>query len=121
MELLLRTAAGERARDALRGAIAAAPSHVDAEVLSALRRLARLEDIDDELVRPALHLLARSPIRRLPLPPLLEDAWALRESTALRDALYVTAARRLGATLLTADGRLARASGLGVTVTLVAG
>lgn len=121
MGLLLRTAAGGRARDALHGTIAAAPSHVDAEVISALSRLARLGDVDDELVRPALRLLARSPIRRLPLPPLLSDAWALRENVALRDGLYVAAARRLGATLLTADGRLARASGLGVTVTLVAG
>lgn len=117
----MRTEAGERAREALRGTVAAAPSHLDAEVLFVLGRVARLEGIDDALVAPAVRLLARSPIRRLPVPPLLEDAWALRENVALRDALYVTAARRLGAALLTADARLARASGLGVTVTLVAG
>ena len=61
--------------------------------------------------------LARAPVRRFPLPPLLLGAWALRANVALRDALYVALARRLGATLVTGDARLARAPEMGVAVT----
>jgi predicted nucleic acid-binding protein len=53
------------------------------------------------------------------LQPLLAAAWDLRHNLALRDALYVTLARRLGALLVTADARLAEAPALGIAVTLV--
>ncbi len=41
IELLRRTAAGKRAAAAVEGVTLAAPAHLDAEVLSALARLAR--------------------------------------------------------------------------------
>lgn len=47
--------------------------------------------------------LARAPIVRFALQPLLTAAWALRHNLALRDGLYVALARRLGALLVTAD------------------
>lgn len=95
------------------------PSHFDAEVLSALGRLVRGGYLSERLVAPILEELARAPFVRYTLPPLLAAAWALRHNLSLRDALYVTLARRLGATFVTADARLARAPALGVEVVLV--
>lgn len=95
------------------------PAHFDAEVFSALGRLARAGELADQLVEPILTELARAPFVRYAVQPLLSAAWKLRHNLALRDALYVVLARRLGASLVTADGRLARAPDLGVQVTLV--
>lgn len=97
----------------------AVPAHLDAEVLSAIGRLARAGELDESAVPPVLDELARAPFLRYPVEPLLRPAWALRENVSLRDALYVALARRLGFSLLTADARLARASQLGVAVTVV--
>jgi predicted nucleic acid-binding protein len=51
------------------------------------------------------------PIERVPHTALLERAWALRHNLTPYDAAYVALAEALGAPLLTADRRLARASG----------
>jgi predicted nucleic acid-binding protein len=121
VELLLRSPAGRAVEDALRGREGvSAPAHVDAEVLSALGRLARADALSEDRVAAALAELARAPIVRVPLPPLLPDAWTLRARVSLRDALYVALARRLEAVLVTADARLARAGGLGASVLVVA-
>ncbi|HEV3455212.1 MAG TPA: type II toxin-antitoxin system VapC family toxin [Thermoanaerobaculia bacterium] len=120
VELLLRTPAGGRTEAALRGHRVAVPAHFDAEVLSALGRLARAGDLPDRLVEPILNELARAPFVRYSLQPLLAAAWGLRHNLALRDALYVTLARRLEGMLVTADARLAEAPAVGVAVTLVA-
>lgn len=118
-ELLLRTAAGERAEAALRGQRVLVPAHFDAEVFSALGRLTRAGELAEKLVEPILAELARAPFLRVPIPPLLSEAWGLRHNLALRDALYITLARRAGALVITADSRLAQAPALGVDVTLV--
>ena len=55
-------------------------------------------------------------VERLPHRPVLEDAWSLRGHVTAYDALYVAAARARQAALVTADGPLARAPGLGVVV-----
>jgi predicted nucleic acid-binding protein len=107
-EILRRTTAGKRAATAVEGAALAAPSHLDAEVLSALARLARDNPADEPLVTPRLQLLARAPIARYPCAPLLAAAWDLRANIAVRDALYVALTLTLEATLVTADARLAR-------------
>jgi predicted nucleic acid-binding protein len=120
VELLLRTPAGERAEAAMRGRRVAVPAHFDAEVFSALGRLVRAGDLAERLVDPILRELARAPLVRYTLQPLLTAAWGLRHNLALRDALYVTLARRLGALIVTADGRLAQSPALGIAVTLVA-
>jgi len=119
VELLLGTAAGRRAADALLGGAVAAPAHFDAEVLSALGRLARAGKVTEGEVSLGLRRLSRAPIRRYPLAPLLTAAWERRANLSLRDALYVTLADRLGATLVTVDRRLARAPNLGVGLNLV--
>ncbi len=117
VELLLRTPAGlQVSRFLAAGVATAAPAHFDAEVFSALGRMVRDGSIEEAAVAPALAALARAPIRRSPIAPLLAEAWSLRANVAQRDALYVVLARRLKATLLTTDRRLARAPGLGVPV-----
>lgn len=119
VELLLRTPAGKRAEVALRGKSVMVPAHFDAEVFSALGRLVRGGHLAEGLMEPILQELARAPFIRHTLRSLLVVSWSLRHNLALRDALYVTLARRLEASLVTADARLARAPDLGVGVTLV--
>ncbi len=119
VELLLGTAAGRQVAEALRGEVVAAPAHLDAEVLSALGRLARAGEVVEGRVADSLVELARAPIHRFPLAPLLTAAWDLRSNLTLRDALYVALAQRLGATVVTADRRLAGAPRLGIGITVV--
>ena len=108
VEVLRRSERGGAVARAMRGATLAAPAHVDAEVLSALGRLVRANEVAPARVARALEHLARLPLERYPLAPLVQRAWALRGSLALRDGLYVACAETLNATLLTIDGRLAR-------------
>lgn len=58
-------------------------------------------------------------VTRYPVFAMLERIWALRENVSAYDAAYVALAELLGCALLTADGRLARAPGLGCSVTVV--
>lgn len=116
VELLLRTTAGLAVERTIEDSSLAAPAHLDAEVLSALGRLTRGGEVPEERVAPALEALARAPIRRYPLEPLLAEVWALRANVSLRDGLYLALAQELRAPLLTTDGRLARAPGFGVEV-----
>jgi predicted nucleic acid-binding protein len=120
VELLLRTPAGDRAEALLRGSHVVVPAHFDAEVLSALGRLARSEELEDGAVAPLIASLSRAPFTRAPVAPLLQTAWSLRQNVALRDALYVALARRQGALLVTGDARLSKAPHLGVAIALVA-
>ena len=93
---------------------AAAPAHLDAEVLSALGRLHRA----GELTRAADRVMALATFgaTRWPLGPLLSPAWALVDRIATRDALYVALAASLQATLITTDARLRRGARGLVTV-----
>lgn len=110
LELLLGTATGAAIDRVVRSAaVAVAPAHVDAEVLSALGRLERTSQISPEVVDGCLADLAAMPMTRVPLPGLLAGAWALRANIAVHDALYVVVAQRTGATLITVDRRLYRA------------
>lgn len=119
VELLLGSRAGAFVSRSLRGETVAAPGHLDAEVLSALGRLAREGAVPEDRVGASLAELARAPVSRFPVAPLLAEAWDLRANLSLRDALYVALARRLQATLVTADARLARAPELGIPLTVV--
>ena len=86
-----------------------APGHMDAEVLSALGRLHRQAVLTVADVEEMLDDLAALAIERLAVSALLRPAFALRANVALRDALYVSLAQALGATLCTTDAPLARA------------
>lgn len=92
--------------DRLGGAFA--PSHVDAEALSAIGRLERAGELS--AADACIEDLQDFPLERLALPLLLPLAWSLRERIAVKDALYVALALTLDAALLTTDRRLARAA-----------
>ena len=110
VESLLGTAVGAGARGRMRHHRLHAPAHLDAEVLSALGRLHRAGYIERTTVERALNELTAAPITRHLLAGLLVGAWSQRRQLRLVDALYVQLAGSLGCPLLTADGRLARAS-----------
>lgn len=88
-----------------------APAHLDAEIVSALRGMARGNRGLDQAVPSALAHLAGFPIRRMPLPPLLERMWELRHNITAYGAAYIALAERLDAVLITCDAKLAAASG----------
>jgi predicted nucleic acid-binding protein len=112
VDLLIRSEAGRPVRELLsRDDIAAAVTvaHLDAEVLSALARLARAEVLRPDEVEELLDRLGSLAVQRLPIRTgLLAAAWEFRDNLAARDALYVAAASSIGATLITTDTRLAR-------------
>lgn len=86
-------------------------AHLDAEVFSALGRLHRSGALAAPAVADRLALLGRLPIQRLPITTELTlEAWRLRENVALRDGLYVAAARAVGCRVLTTDLRFQKAA-----------
>jgi len=96
-----------------------APAHLDAEIVSALRGMARRSPILQRTAPDALRHLAGFPIRRMPLAPLLERMWQLRDTVTPYDAAYVALAERLDGSLITCDGKLATASGARCTFDLI--
>ncbi|WP_187352041.1 type II toxin-antitoxin system VapC family toxin [Allosaccharopolyspora coralli] len=88
-----------------------APAHVDAEVVSALRGMARRSPALHAVIPAALRHLADFPMRRMPLAPLLQRVWELQDNVTPYDAAYVALAERLDGPLITSDGKLAAASG----------
>jgi len=88
-----------------------APAHLDVEVVSALRGMAQRSPTVRAAVPAALRHLAGFPIRRMPLPPLLQRMWQLRASMTAYDAAYVALAERLDGPLVTSDSKLAATSG----------
>lgn len=88
-----------------------APAHLDVEVVSALRGLARVDAALERSVPAALVHLAGFPLRRTDLPPLLQRVWELRHNVSAYDAAYVALAEKLSAVLVTCDARLSAASG----------
>jgi predicted nucleic acid-binding protein len=107
---------GDQARARLHGERLTAPGLIDLEVLSVWRRQLRDGDMDARRAGLALADLAALPLRRTPHRPLLARCWELRDNLTIYDASYVALAEVLGVTLLTADGRLARATGPRCTI-----
>ena len=97
-----------------------APDLIDAELLSVLRRLVLAERLPEQHALQALAISQRLGLRRHASRQLWPRAWELRTNLTAYDALYVALAEQLGATLLTADARAARAPGLLCGVELLA-
>ena len=106
---------GERFRERLRGEALAAPELIDVEVLSAWRRFIS----DEARATAAIEDLKNLWIQRLSVRNLLARCWELRDNVTTYDAAYVALAEVLGVTLLTADSRLSRASGIRCPVELI--
>ena len=102
---------GDLARTHLRGQDLAAPELVDLEVASVLRKQILVGALDLRRAQLALSDLADLPMQRARHLPLLPRCWELRPNVTVYDAAYVALAEALHATLLTADARVARASG----------
>jgi predicted nucleic acid-binding protein len=119
IELLTLSGRAPQVRRAISDAGAVlAPDHINAETLSALRRLQRRGLSAERTAQAALDLRTL-PVERVPTAPLLSAAWALRENVRPFDAFYVALAAAQGCPLLTVDARLAGAPRLGVSLFVV--
>jgi predicted nucleic acid-binding protein len=106
VDLLLGNPVGGAVRERVAGHSLHAPGHLDAEVLSALGRLNRAGDLNDDAVTWLLGRIVDAPIERHPVQGLVLGAWARRHQLRLADALYVQLASVREAVLVTTDRRL---------------
>lgn len=88
-----------------------APGLIDLEIVSMIRRWFAGGRLGLSQADQAIADLAGLPIERYPHVALLPRVWALRQNLTPYDGAYVALAEALGATLVTVDGRLARAPG----------
>jgi predicted nucleic acid-binding protein len=88
-----------------------APEIVDVEVLGVIRAQYRSGGLDGTAAGQAVTDLRDWPGERFAHRWMLDRVWQLRDSVRGWDAFYVTLAEALDATLVTLDGRLARAHG----------
>jgi predicted nucleic acid-binding protein len=115
-EYLLRTPLGLKLAGLIAGTFLLAPELLDVEVLSVLRRAVFRQQLVEQRAWLALEDLLAWPIDRIAHTGLIREAWQHRHNVSAYDALYVAAARIYDASLLTADGPLARAPALGIVV-----
>jgi len=102
------------------GDAAFAPAYLDIEVISALRGLARRNDVLGADASALIMALLRMPIRREPLTRVTADrVWQLRENMTPYDAGYAALAEQLDAPLLTCDRKYTTVPGLRCTVELL--
>lgn len=97
----------------------AVPHLVDAEVAHALRAQVRRRTVSVEEGRRLLRRWTRLGVRRFPCVGLMERIWELRENVSTYDATYVALAEALDCPLVTADARLAGATGPTCTFAVV--
>ena len=89
----------------------AAPEIIDVEVLGVIRAQHIRGGLDGTAAGQAVADLRDWPGERYSHRWMLDRVWQLRDSVRGWDAFYVTLAEALDATLVTLDGRLARAHG----------
>ena len=116
VEYLLRTPLGLTVADIIEGASLAAPELMDAEVLSVLRRAVLNGHLEEARALMVIEDLEHWPVDRISHRSLGRLAWRHHRNLSAYDAFYVAVASAHAIPLLTADGRLARASGLGVVI-----
>ncbi|CAN5466286.1 hypothetical protein BH10ACT11_BH10ACT11_06500 [soil metagenome] len=96
-----------------------APSHLDVEVINALRGLARSGQIDDRRGEEATLDLIEAPLERVDMTGLIPQIWGWRQNLSAYDAAYAALAGALACPLISADRRLARAVRDSVSVIVV--
>jgi predicted nucleic acid-binding protein len=121
VELLLDTVTGRRVAILIGDAALGlhAPHLLDVETIRVLRRFAREGIVGEEEAEAAIEHLLALDLQRHSHEGLMERAWVLRKNLPAYDAMYVALAEALGATLVTCDGRLARAAGIKARVDVV--
>jgi predicted nucleic acid-binding protein len=113
---------GRRARDViLAGGGVSAPDLVDVETVAVLRKRWLAGSLSARRFAAAVRDLEQLAIDRYPTLRLMWRAYELRENVTVHDAAYVALAEVLDCRLVTADRRLARASGIRCDVEVVAG
>ncbi|HJE52249.1 MAG TPA: type II toxin-antitoxin system VapC family toxin [Tessaracoccus flavescens] len=100
-----------RARHAIVDRRLLAPAHIDVELTHALRGLTLGGHIGPTDAHRILDIWRSLAIDRLPLQPLLPRIWELRDNLTGYDAAFVAAAEAHGVPLVTADKKLAAATG----------
>lgn len=113
LELLLVTSAGEAvARIVGRtGETLHAPHLIDLEVLQAVRRFVRSDQLTPARAAQALDDFAALRVQRYGHLALATRIWELRENATAYDAAYLALAEALPGTLLTCDAALASVPG----------
>jgi predicted nucleic acid-binding protein len=113
---------GRRARAQLQRADGvSAPDLVDVETVAVLRKRWLARTIDERRFAAAIDDLADLVVDRYPTLPLMRRAYQLRANLTAYDAAYVALAEGLDCALLTADARLARATGPRCPINLLDG
>ncbi|GAB3871136.1 type II toxin-antitoxin system VapC family toxin [Kibdelosporangium lantanae] len=87
-----------------------APEHWKTEVFSAVRGLTLGGTVSEGRAMWALDQVPRLAVATVSLDGLLPRMWQLRSAISGYDAAYVALAEARGLTLVTGDGRLARAA-----------
>jgi predicted nucleic acid-binding protein len=88
----------------------AAPEHWKVEVFSVLRGLVLGKKLSEERARGAVNRLPQLGVDHVSIDLLLPRMWQLRSEISGYDAAYVALAEARDLTLVTSDGRLARAA-----------
>jgi predicted nucleic acid-binding protein len=96
-------------------------AHVEAQVLSGMRRFERDGILGSSACERYLGSLCTAPIVRHPVSDVLERAWRRRNARWLVDVLSFELALSLGATLVTTDPRMADAAGQVVELVRIGG
>lgn len=108
---------GQAARARLAAALqVSAPDLVDVETVAVLRKRWIAGHLTARRFRSAIDDLQSLPVTRFPTGPLMTRAYELRANVTAYDAAYIALAEGLACTLVTADGRLARALGINCVV-----
>jgi predicted nucleic acid-binding protein len=103
---------GQRARAEFRGAgDIAAPDLVDVQTVAVLRKRWLAGTVTDQRFATAVEDLGQLDLDRYPVLRFMRRAYELRANVTAYDSAYVALAEELGCELLTADRRLASASG----------
>jgi predicted nucleic acid-binding protein len=92
---------------------------MDAEVAHVVRRHVLRGELASAAAEAALADLVTMRIERHSHLPLVQRAFELRDNATIYDALYLTLAEILGATLLTRDAGLARVPGVSAAVEVI--
>jgi predicted nucleic acid-binding protein len=120
VDWLLQTSAGQQIEKRIyaHNESLHAPHLLDLEVTQVLRRLVRQGTVPARRADEALRDLLDLRISRYAHFVLLPEIWQRRHTLSAYDGAYVVLAEKLGAALITRDGRLASAPGHGATIEL---